>query len=64
MVALAMTVLQGAAFLSILLFGLVLVLLGAKWEEIRRSILNTLPDFPGKTRLPPWDALTREEPST
>jgi len=60
-VALAFTVMEGAAFLSILMFGLVLVVLGAQWEVIRRAIMNMLPNFPGKTRLPPWDMLTPEE---
>lgn len=60
-VALAFTVTEGAAFLSILMFGLVLVVLGAQWEVIRRAIMNMLPNFPGKTRLPPWDMLTPEE---
>ena len=62
-VALALTVMEGAAFLSILMLGLVLVILGAQWEVIRRAIMNTLPGFPGKTRLPPWDMLTAEEPA-
>lgn len=61
-VALSLTVMEGGAFLSILMLGLVLVLLGAQWETIRRAIMNTLPGFPGKTRLPPWDMLTPEEP--
>lgn len=63
-VALAFTVMEGAAFLSILMLGLVLVLLGAQWEYIRRAIMNTLPGFPGKTRLPPWELLTPEEPKS
>ncbi len=62
-VALSLTVMEGAAFLSILMLGVVLVLLGAKWEAIRRAIMNSLPRFPGKTRLPPWDMIPREEPS-
>lgn len=62
-VALALTVMEGAAFLSILMLGFVLVILGAQWEVIRRTIMNTLPGFPGKTRLPPWDMLTAEEPA-
>lgn len=59
-VALSFTVMEGAAFLSILILGVVLVLLGAKWEAIRRAIMIRLPDFPGKTRLPPWEMLTPE----
>jgi hypothetical protein len=60
-VALAFTVMEGAAFLSIFMLGLVLIVLGAQWENIRRAIMNTLPSFPGKTRLPPWDILTPED---
>jgi hypothetical protein len=63
-VALAFTVMEGAAFLSIFMLGLVLIVLGAQWENIRRAIMNTLPSFPGKTRLPPWGMLTPEEPIT
>lgn len=54
-VALAFTVIEGQAFLIIMLLGAVLVLLGAKWERWRGSIMRTLPEFPGKDRLPPWD---------
>ncbi len=63
-VALAFTVMEGAAFLPILLLGLVLIFLGAQWETIRRAIMNMLPGFPGKTRLPPWELLTAEEPAS
>jgi hypothetical protein len=63
-VALAFTVMEGAAFLSILMFGLVLIVLGAQWETIRRAIMIRLPGFPGKTRLPPWELLTVEEPES
>lgn len=63
-VALAFTVMEGAAFLPILMLGLVLVFLGAQWEFIRCAIMNTLPGFPGKTRLPPWELLTVEEPAS
>lgn len=62
-VALSITVMEGQAFLVILLLGLVLIALGAKWEEMRRRVMNALPAFPGKTRLPPWDMMTPEEPS-
>lgn len=54
-VALAFTVIEGQAFTIIMLLGAVLVLLGAKWESWRGQIMRTLPDFPGKDRLPPWD---------
>jgi len=61
-VALAVTVAEGQAFFIILLLGAGLVLLGAQWEALRRSIMRALPGFPGKNRLPPYDALTRESP--
>jgi len=54
-VALGFTVVEGQAFTIIMILGAVLVLLGAKWEKWRGAIMRTLPDFPGKDRLPPWD---------
>lgn len=39
---------------AILVLGFALVLLGAQWERLRGVILRGLPDFPGKTRLPPY----------
>ena len=54
-VALAFTVIEGSAFVLILLLGAGLVLLGAKWEAMRRAMMRALPRFPGKTRLPPYD---------
>lgn len=53
-VALAVTVVEGDAFLIILTLGAGLVLLGAKWEAIRCVLMSALPGFPGKTRLPPY----------
>lgn len=54
-VALSISVVEGeGAFLVILLLGAGLVLLGAQWERLRGAIMRTLPNFPGKTRLPPW----------
>ena len=53
-VALAAVVLEGGAAFVILLLGLGLVLLGAKWEVLRARIMTALPNFPGKDRLPPW----------
>lgn len=61
-VALAITVAEGQAFVIILLLGAALVLLGAKWEALRRALMRALPGFPGKNRLPPYDLLTREFP--
>ena len=62
-VALALTVVEGQAFFVILVLGAVLVLLGAQWEALRRAIMRRLPDFPGKTRLPPYDLLAKEMPA-
>jgi hypothetical protein len=59
-VALAITVVEGQAFFVILMLGAGLVLLGAQWEALRRSLMRALPRFPGKDRLPPYDILTRE----
>ena len=53
-VAIAITVVEGDAFLIILILGGGLVLLGAKWEAIRCALMPALPGFPGKTRLPPY----------
>lgn len=50
---LAMTLFDGSA-LVIVFLGLGLVLLGAQWERLRRSLMVALPDFQGKTRLPPY----------
>lgn len=53
-VALAITVLQDSGFIAILGLGIALILLGAKWEVLRGWLMSSLPDFPGKERLPPW----------
>lgn len=52
-VALAFTLFDGSA-LVIVFLGLGLVLLGANWERMRGALMRALPDFPGKTRLPPY----------
>lgn len=57
-VALTFTVIGDNEFLVILLLGLGLVLLGAQWERWRRGLMNGLPAFPGKNRLPPWEGST------
>jgi hypothetical protein len=62
-VALAITVAEGQAFFIILMLGAGLVLLGAQWEVLRRAIMRALPEFPGKTRLPPYDLLQKETPA-
>lgn len=59
-VALAFTVVEGNAFLVILALGAGLVALGAKWEVLRRGLMRTLPNFPGKSRLPPWEVRHQE----
>jgi hypothetical protein len=61
-VVLSITVMEGGAFLAILLLGLGLIVLGAKWEVLRRVLMDALPEFPGKYRLPPWTIMTSEEP--
>jgi hypothetical protein len=53
-VALAITILDGNAAIVILILGLGLVFLGAKWEGLRARIMDALPSFPGKDKLPPW----------
>ncbi|MFV0492338.1 MAG: hypothetical protein ACK5M4_11015 [Pseudorhodobacter sp.] len=40
--------------LAILVLGISLVLLGSYWERTRHTLMRTLPDFPGKSRLPPY----------
>lgn len=59
-VALSITVIEGNAFIVILILGAGLVLLGAKWEAMRRALMRVLPGFPGKTRLPPYEILIPE----
>jgi hypothetical protein len=56
-VYLAWSLFDGSA-LVIVFLGLGLVLLGAQWEKLRRWLMLSLPDFPGKTRLPPYGSLT------
>ena len=53
-VAIAITVLEGNAAIVILILGLGLVFLGAKWEGLRARIMDALPNFKGKDKLPPW----------
>jgi hypothetical protein len=53
-VVLASTLFSGSAALAILILGAVLVALGAMWERLRARLMNALPDFPGKTNLPPY----------
>lgn len=51
------TLFDGSA-LVVLMLGLGLVLLGAQWDRLRSAIMTTLPDFAGKTRLPPYGQKT------
>ena len=53
-VAIAIAFLDGNAAIVILILGLGLVFLGAKWEGLRARIMAALPSFPGKDNLPPW----------
>ena len=55
-VALAATLFEGGAAVAILILGLALVLLGAMWERLRTRLMTALPDFPGKSNLPPYGA--------
>ena len=60
-VALSITVMEGNAFLAIMLLGFGLIGLGAKWEVLRSHLMQVLPAFPGKSRLPPWTIIPAEE---
>jgi hypothetical protein len=46
------TTLQWA--LILMLLGGLLTALGAWWVQLRTMLMRALPDFPGKSRLPPW----------
>lgn len=54
MIALIVTVIDGGWAVAFLGLGVILVTLGALWEGIRGAILRGLPNFPGKSNLPPW----------
>lgn len=47
------TLFDGSA-LIVLALGFGLVFLGAQWDGLRAFIMNSLPGFPGKDRLPPY----------
>lgn len=53
-VAIAIAFLDGNAAIVILILGIGLVFLGAKWEKLRARIMAALPAFAGKDKLPPW----------
>lgn len=42
----------------ILFLGFGLVFLGAQWDRLRSALMRALPEFPGKTRLPPYGSTT------
>ena len=48
----------GASFtraaMTLIVVGLLVIGLGAGWARIRGALMRALPNFPGKTRLPPW----------
>ena len=60
-VALAFIFLDDQAGLAILALGIGLVTLGATWERLRCNLMEALPDFRGKHRLPPWALMETNE---
>lgn len=52
-VLLTSLVFDGDFAVPILILGAFLVFLGAKWEVLRGRLLRALPEFPGKSKLPP-----------
>ncbi len=56
LIALIATELNQGWAIAVLLLGVLLITLGAKWEAIRCGLLERLPEFPGKNRLAPWTA--------
>ncbi len=44
----------GALMSTLLILGVFITVLGTWWAPIRAAIMNTLPDFPLKKRLPPY----------
>lgn len=60
MIALILTVLDGGYGLVIFIIGGGLVLLGANWERLRCKLMNGLPSFHGKDKLPPWNNTQKE----
>lgn len=60
MIALVFTVLDGGYGLVILLIGFGLVLLGSNWERLRSKLMNGLPKFRGKDKLPPWKTAQKD----
>ena len=52
---------DGWGYVAVSLLGLVLISLGAIWEAFRRRLMRALPQFPGKSRLPPWEFATASD---
>lgn len=44
--------------LILILLGLFFTILGTWWIPLRRRVMRALPDFPGKSRLPPYSERT------
>jgi hypothetical protein len=42
--------------LVLLVLGSFIVAIGTWWIQLRAAIMRTLPDFPGKSRLPPYES--------
>lgn len=51
------TLFDGSA-LVIVFLGFALVFLGAQWDRLRSALMRSLPEFPGKDRLPPYGSMT------
>ena len=60
MIALIFTVVDGGYGMVVLLIGLGLVLIGSNWEKIRCKLMNALPDFKAKDKLPPWNTTAKD----
>ena len=60
-VALAITLFENQTSTIMLTLGLVLVLVGARWERLRGALMSALPAFPGKNRLPPWGPIEQKD---
>ncbi len=45
---------DGSWILILLILGAFITLLGTYWTQVRGKLLRALPDFPGKTNLPPY----------
>jgi len=60
MIAIISYVADGGYGLIILLVGIGLVFLGATWEKLRCKLLNAIPDFKNKDKLPPWNRTPKD----